>query len=92
MRRHAPLQSPQHPDRLQPRVPLTPEDIIALKERIQYNKVQFSTLMEPFIRAVHHSQSVQQDYCALPARLSALPQRDHNGTGKANVSDGCAPS
>jgi len=81
MRGRTPLQSLQRPDRLQPRVPMTPEEIIALKERIQYNKAQFSTLMEMFSRAVHHSQSVHQDYRALTVRLSALPQRDQLDPG-----------
>ena len=76
MRRRTPLQSLQRPDRLQPRVPLTPEEIIALKERIQYNQAQFSILMEMFNCAVHHYKSLYQDYRALSVRLSTLSQRD----------------
>jgi len=53
MKRRTPLQSLQRPDRLQSRVQLTPKEIIALEELIQYNKAQFVKLKEIFNHAVH---------------------------------------
>jgi hypothetical protein len=64
MQRRTPRQSLLRPTRLPLRTPLTPEEIIALKDLVQHNKTQCAALVEKFHCALDEYTSLQQHFKA----------------------------